>query len=553
VTKIITRNADAGCGDLNFVQVVGRGRTRARTRGRAARRAGGLVAVALGVVAALTACDQAVAGFPLAEGRVPAGLAAFYSQNLDWGSCAVGYATDEESRQAFEQPGEQCARLTVPLDYAHPNGPTASIGLLRIGAEDPFHRIGSLVINPGGPGDSGMVAAAGLAEQILGTQLARHFDLIGFDPRGVGASLPLIHCLTDAQRDAERLEVPLDDPKQEAARTEGDNKRYAQACARNSGDAVLANVGTRDVAKDLDVLRAALNEPKLTYLGWSYGTKIGTQYAEDFPQNVRAMVLDGAVDPDESANQSGQGQGDGFAQAFGDFADWCARQSRCGVGTEPDQADQALEALSAPLKKKAVRVGDRQLSYSDVQTAVTAALYSRQDWSRLNNGLLDLAAGNGKLLLALADAYLQRGPDGRYSNNQDAFTAIRCADYPPVTDRAKLLQEEQDYDRSVGLNPQDDPYVPVLDTCAFWPVPNTSAPHLPQVTGLPPVLVVSTTHDPATPYQSGVNLAHDLGGQLLTFDGTQHTAFLDGNSCVDRWGSDYLLDLTPVPDGTTCH
>ncbi|HEX3790735.1 MAG TPA: alpha/beta hydrolase [Pseudonocardiaceae bacterium] len=520
------------------------------------RRGTALIAavVAVAVVPPLASCST-IAGQPLAEGRVPAGLGSYYAQDLHWGSCGFGYATDQDSEAAFSQPGVtiQCARLTVPLDYAHPDGVTASLGLLRVPATDQSHRIGSLVMNPGGPGESGMESAVGLARQITGSRLAGRFDLVGFDPRGVGASFPEIHCLTDAEQDAVRLEVPLDDPKKEAAREQADNSRYAEECGQHTGDDVLANIGTRDVAKDLDVLRAALGDAKLTYLGFSYGTMIGTAYAEDFPGNVRAMVLDGAVDPAQSADAASDAQGDGFTQAFQDFATWCAKQSHCALGTDPDKAQDRLDGLSDPLKTTPLWVtGTRRLSYSDVGTAVDAALYSRTEWTVLNKGLLDLTNGDGTTLLGLADGYLQRDPNGHYSNSQDAFTAIRCVDYPPVKSLAVLTQDEQNYDRANGIDPKDDPYVPVLDTCSYWPVPNTSTPHLPSVPGLPPVLVVSTTHDPATPYDSGVHLAKDLDGELLTFDGTQHTAYLDGNSCVDKWGTNYLLNLAAVPAGTTC-
>ena len=361
-----------------------------------------------------------------------------------------------------------------------------------------------------------------------------------------------MHCRTDAEQDQQRLEVPLDDSNREADREQIENQQYAQDCAKRTGNAVLANVGTSDVAKDLDIMRAALGDAQLTYLGYSYGTAIGTRYAADFPKNVRAMILDGAVDPDQNETDASLAQGSGFADAFDTFAQWCAKQSTCGIGTDPTHDQDQLTKLSDPLKTKPIDVGDRKLSYQDVQTAVSAALYSQDQWPDLNKGLIELAKGQGDTLLTLADNYLQRNSDGHYSNTNDVFNAVRCADYPPVKSRQTLVQQEHAYDQSVGVDPSTDTYVPPLGICAFWPVANSSQPYVPNAPGLPPVLVVSTTHDPATPYQQGVNLAKDLNARLLTFDGTQHTAFLSGSTCIDKWGINYLVDLTLPPNGTTC-
>jgi pimeloyl-ACP methyl ester carboxylesterase len=511
------------------------------------RLSAGIAAVALLVAG----CGVQIAGTPIAEGFVPPELATFYDQTPKWGPCA-SYATDDESRKEFNRVDISCARLYLPLDYAKPGGAVISLGLLKVNALNPAQRIGSLVMNPGGPGDSGMLEAVGLADQITDTDLAARFDLVGFDPRGVGASQPEVHCLTDAEQDQQRLEVPLDDPNREADREQTENQRYATDCAKRTGGAVLENVGTRDVAKDLDIMRAALGESQLTYLGFSYGTAIGTRYAADFPKNVRAMILDGAVDPDQNDTAASLAQGSGFSDAFDTFAQWCAKQSTCGIGTDASKDEDQLNKLSDPLKDKPLAVGDRKLSYQDVQTAVSAALYSQDQWPTLNKGLIQLKDGQGDILLGLADGYLQRNSDGHYSNTNDVFNAVHCADYPPIKDRQTLVRQEHDYDKTIGVDPATDDYVPPLGICAFWPVSNTSRPYVPSAPGLPQVLVISTTHDPATPYQQGVNLAKDLDARLLTFDGTQHTAFLSGSDCVDKWGINYLVKLTLPPQGTTC-
>ncbi|NIH82298.1 pimeloyl-ACP methyl ester carboxylesterase [Amycolatopsis viridis] len=488
-------------------------------------------------------------------GPVPAGLDRFYAQPLTWGACAP-YATSDDVRSAFGRTDLQCARLTVPLDYGKPQGDTITIGVLRHKASDSAHRVGALVLNPGGPGASGMSAAAGISSQVAGTDLGKRFDLVGFDPRGIGASEPEVTCLTDTERDQERSEdLDTDGSPAGVARQEAESKEFAAKCAQRTkyGTGMLANLGTRDVVRDMDVLRSALGEQKLTYLGYSYGTRLGSTYAEAFPQNVRAMVLDGAVDPNEDEVSSLVAQGRGFGVAFNDFTKWCAARQDCALGADPSAATRAFQDLVRPLIDHPVRLRDgRELTFDDATLGTIQALYSQQLWSPLNAGLNELKEGQGTTLMALADQYNERDSSGHYTNTQDAFTAIRCVDDPPVTDRAEILTAENRYDQAAPFLDDGRPNGAALDPCAFWPVPNTSQPHEPNVSGVPPVLVISTTNDPATPYQAGVNLAKAMKGALLTFEGTQHTVFLQGISCVDRIGSDYLINGTLPPEGARC-
>lgn len=488
-------------------------------------------------------------------GPVPTGLTSFYSQPLSWGDCQ-SFATNSDDRGSFAADGLQCARLTVPLDYTKPKGATISIGLMRVRATERHGRIGSLIANPGGPGGSGLELVANLQKTWLTNPLAKRFDLVSFDPRGVGSSQPAIHCLSGPQTDAQRAS-DLDDQTgpDGLAAYEQQQRAYANGCATHTGygKQMLENVGTRDVAKDLDVLRSALGDRKLTYLGYSYGTLLGSTYAEEFPKNVRAMILDGAVDPTESVVDETVAQGMGFQTAFGQFAQWCVDQSRCALGNDPANATETFQNLVNPLLVKPARVGDgRKLTYDDATTGAIQALYSQQYWTYLNTGLNELKDGNGDTLMSLADAYDGRSPDGTYSNEQDAFTAIRCVDDPPVTDPKIELEATQRYKQVAPFLDNGRPAVAQSDACAFWPVPPTGKPHTPSVRGLAPVLVISTTNDPATPYQAGVNLAKALGGGLLTFVGTQHTAFLQGISCVDQYGARYLTNVTLPPSGARC-
>lgn len=519
-----------------------------------------LVLTALVAVAAPTvACDSV--GSPGAAGTVvtpsssppAADLQKFYGQKLAWKGCAP-FALSDEDRASFSNPKFDCTYLEVPLDYAQPAGKTAQIAVLRQKATNQGQKVGSLVINPGGPGASGIEAATGVAKDLT-PEVAARFDLVGFDPRGVGSSKPAIQCFTPKERDADRLEVILDNSPAGVALQEQRSKEYATKCEQRSGKDLLANSGTRDVVKDMDILRAALGDQKLTYLGYSYGTRIGYSYAEAFPANVRALILDGALDPDQNLIDRSVAQAEGFQKAFDGFAAACTKEPDCPLGNDPKNANAAFRKLVKPLETKAVTLANgRQLSYNDAMTGVIQALYSDQLWEPLQRSLSELATGQGgRILMLLADLYEGRQNDGSYEFTLDAFAAIGCVDDKPVTDPAVLLEADK---RARAVAPfRDDGHGPdpARDPCAFWPVSNTSEPHLPQVAGLPPVMVISSTNDPATPYQAGVNLAKALGAKLLTAEANQHTVALQGNPCVDKYVTDYLIDPKVLPpDGSRC-
>lgn len=267
-----------------------------------------------------------------ATGPVPAGLDAFYSQTVSWGSCA-DFETDGPLASALE-----CARVTVPVNYDDPDGATAQIAISRSPATG--DRIGSLLVNPGGPGASGL-SMANVADM---TDLAERFDVVGFDPRGVGASTPQVRCLTDAEFDADRADPKVDMSPEGVARVESVNAAYAAKCAERTGADFLAHVGTHEVVRDMDVIRSVLGDPQLNYLGFSYGTRIGTAYAETFPGNVRAMVLDGALDPEQDPVEEVVLQGAGFQQAFDAFA---ARWGRIPAGPTPGSVRWSIRWWSA--------------------------------------------------------------------------------------------------------------------------------------------------------------------------------------------------------------
>ncbi len=490
------------------------------------------------IVAALTAgCGAPVAGNPVAEPAAGPPI----GQPVAWQRCD----DSDLPREA------QCGRLIVPVDYSQPAGATASLALIRFPATG--SKIGSLVVNPGGPGESGVGLAADLLDA-LPRSVRQRFDLVGFDPRGVGASTPAVVCNSDTDNDAIRADPQVDYSPAGVANIEDTEKQFVQRCLDKTGRDMLANVGTVNVARDLDRLRAALGDEKLTYLGYSYGTLIGSAYAEAYPDKVRALILDGVVDPQQDQLQSDIEQAKAFQQAFDDYAADCAKDADCPLGADKAKAVNVFHDLVDPLVSKPARTKDpRGLGYSDAVTGTVSALYSPEDWSYLTDGLGELKDGRGDTLLGLADEYWGRDAKGHYDNSDDAMTAINCVDYPPVTDRTAVVDADRrtrevapfmSYGQFTGHAP--------LDTCAFWPVPPTSGPHQVSAPGLPPVLVVSTTDDPATPYQAGVNLAKDLGARLLTFDGTQHTVVFEGEECVDRYAAAYLVDLTLPPEGAKC-
>jgi len=493
------------------------------------------------VLAAAAGCARVAPAGAGEPGPVPPGLERYYAQQPAWGSCA-GFATTEADQAVYADTALQCARLEVPLDYAAPAGRTAQIAVLRHVSTDRA-RIGSLVLNPGGPGGSGTQAAA-YASATLG---GGPFDVVGFDPRGIGASTPRVDCLTPAESLVERTDLDVDPSPAGVAAAEAETRDYVARCVARSGGAdVLANVGTRDVARDLDVLRAALGERRLTYFGTSYGTLLGSTYAEMFPGNVRALVLDGAVDPAQPVVEEDIDQLAAFQGAFDAYAVQCARAPDCPLGTDPARATATFQALTRPLVGSPIPVGaGRVLGYPDAVAATVGSLYNPLGRPALTEALRALARGDGGTLLALADTFFG-------TVDRDITLAVRCVDDERVTDRAEVVDVGR---RMLAAAPFADPGVSVvgaLNACAFWPVPPTTTPHLPRVSGLPPVLVVSTTGDPATPYRAGVVLADALGGVLLTVEGTQHGVVAQGYPCVDELVADYLVELRLPPRGVRC-
>ena len=511
-----------------------------RGQERAGRRTSlkkGILAISL-VVLLVAGCSKMVDGRAIMAVPPP-------GSPIQWAPCQ---ATDP---QVPIPPDADCGKLSVPVDYSKPDGDVAQLAMIRFRATG--DKIGSLVINPGGPGESGVESAVNLIST-MPTSVRERFDLVGFDPRGVAGSTPAVWCNSDADNDRLRADPQVDYSPEGIAHIDNETKAFVQRCVDKSSKEFLANVGTSNVVKDLDAIRVALGDDKLTYLGFSYGTRIGGSYAEEFPQNVRAMVLDGAIDPNADPIEEDLRQTAAFQKAFDDYAADCAKDPTCPLGTDPAKATDVYKSMVEPLVDKPAKTEDpRGLAYSDALVGTILPLYSPSIWPRLTDGLNELRVGHGDMLLRLSDLYMHRNADGHYDNATDVRVAVNCVDQPAVTDRAKLVEKDR---RSRELAPflnygEFTGYAP-MDTCALWPVPPTTEPHEISVKGLPPTLVISTTNDPATPYQAGVDLAKQLGGTLVTFDGTQHTVAFQGDQCIDDIVATYLIDVKVPPPDTRC-
>ena len=471
----------------------------------------------------------------VAEPAYPPALARYYEQDLDWKTCG----------------DNQCARLTVPLDYAEPDGKTIELQVLRVLAARRDQRVGQLLVNPGGPGASG-VDYASAGSLAFGAKLARYFDLIGLDPRGVGQSTPLT-CGDTEETDEFVGADPDPDTPEEVQEYDEINRDYGQGCLDESGD-LARHMSTVEAAKDMDVLRSALGERQLDYYGASYGTLLGATYADLFPGNVRRMVLDGAVDPTLTNEALSVGQSGGFETALTAYLESCTSNGECAVlGSDVASAKQRLLQFFKDLDSQPLETGsDRQLTEALARYGIIYPLYLKELWSVLSISLTAaLEKGDGSRLLALADQYSSRGPDGYRDNSTAAFNAVTCLDY---SDSVPVDQIPSKIPEFVKASPTfGGVFAYDLSKCASWPVKSTAKPKPLHAAGAPPIVVVGTTRDPATPYEWSESLASQLdSGRLITRDGDGHTGFRKGNRCVDNAVERYLIGGHVPEDDLTC-
>ncbi len=463
----------------------------------------------------------------------PPGLEAFYDQEVTWRNCGDA----------------DCAKIIVPVDYADPNGPTTKLAITKVKAI--VEPIGSLFVNPGGPGGSAFDYAKA-ADYIVSPDIRDNYDIIGVDPRGVAHSSP-ITCLTDEQRD-EFLEVDgtPDTPAEEQQVIEV-AAEIGQSCKEKAGE-LLAHMGTNDAARDLDIARALVNDPVLNYLGKSYGSDIGIVYSQLFPANVGRVVLDGVLPPDLSLEQVSKEQAEAFEVAVDDFAADCVTQSDCPfVGSGPSVADQ-LRAWLQGLDSKPLIENGRVLNEPVATYALLSYLYfPPSDYAELRPALsAAVADGNAKPLFELLDARISRGIDGRYlDNSTEAFYAVSCLDRPFLGDKVKVQQLAKEWAVSAPTFGVSQAWG--LLTCANWPAKSADQPVAITANLAPPMLIVSTKHDPATPYQWGQRVVEQLGNaRLLTWDNHQHTGYTNGSECIDAAVDTFWLSGELPTAGVVC-
>ena len=468
----------------------------------------------------------------------PTELAAYYGQILTWTSC---------------QDGLTCAWLTVPLDYANPSGTTVRIRVAKASATGPTAtRQGSVVINPGGPGGSGVDFTAYVAQSIA-ADVAVQFDIVGFDPRGVGQSAP-ITCLSGRQTTVWLEQDGSPDTAAEETRLMKLAAAIPSGCLSRS-PRLARHVGSENTVRDMDILRETLGDPLLNWLGYSYGTYLGTLYAESFPDRVGRMVLDGALDPSLDAMQVSHGQSRGFQKAMTRFAADCARRSSCPFAGGTSAVLASINRLLDGLDQRPMQTSTRRvLTQAQALTALFYPMYSTQLWPALRQALGQAAEDNGDGMLAIADYANDRtGPNTYGSNMTSAFYAIACWDMPRPPGAAGL--------RAAATRWSADARVPELAVamawgnapCNQWFGHSTRKPGPASTTTTAPILVIGTTFDPATPYWWAVALSEQLPtSRLLTYHGDGHTAYGSGSRCIDQTVGAYLLTGAMPAKGTTC-
>lgn len=513
---------------------------------RRARRPLALAAMTTAGALVLTACG---AGPSTDSGQAPEGadpaLVAFYEQELDWSACEGG------GLGGLLGGGElECAQLDVPVDYADPGGETTEVAMSRLASGGDASE-GALLVNPGGPGASG-VDLMGSAEQIFAEPVREGYDIVSFDPRGVSRS-DGIQCLDDTELDAWRSQPAFDPQGQPADELRQEYRALGESCAEGSGP-VLEHMDTESVARDLDVMRAALGQERTDYLGFSYGTHIGTEYAGLFPDRVGRFVLDAGVDPTLGAHEIALGQARGFEESMRRFLEDCVTsQDQCFTdGSVEEGLSEVQEILARTEQEELTGDDGRRVSAVQAAEGMIAPLYTTATYSILNEALRDAGDGDYTALQELSDTNHGRQSDGTYrGNSTEAFTAVNCLDGTDRTatdedlrrDQQELTEQAPTFGPYLGYTEaacQDWPYEPAEDATAAY-------------TGEAQILVVGATQDPATPYAWSRALTEQLGAaRLLTRDGLGHVSYTSGNGCIVEAVDEYLLEGALPEEGTVC-
>ncbi|MFJ9704155.1 alpha/beta hydrolase [Streptomyces sp. NPDC101234] len=477
------------------------------------------------------------------------------AQTLNWKSCPAPDEAEGGGDSPSPLPGGgtwQCATMKAPLDWANPKGPTIGLALIRAKASgDPSRRIGSLIFNFGGPGGSGVTTLPAFGEDYAA--LRTRYDLVSFDPRGVGRSDP-VECLSDAQLDDYFQQDATPDTDAERTALINRTKQFNAACEKNSRT-ILPHVPTTDAARDIDLMRQVLGDRQLHYFGISYGTELGGVYAHLFPKNVGRAVFDAVVDPTQNPEQSSLGQAKGFQLALDNFAEDCtSKTTECPIGDTPQDVKDRIAKLLTNLDGKPIPgILPRQLTQTAATNGIAQSLYSKDFWEYLTEGLEEAYDGDGKILMLLSDSMNGRNQNGEYSNITAANIAINCADQKPRY-TADFVQQRLPEFRAAS--PLFGDYLAWgMVSCTNWAVPGAADHPDVSAPGSAPILVVGNTGDPATPYEGARKMVEALGkgvGVELTYKGQGHGAYDSKNKCVQGAVNGYLLEGTVPAAGKVC-
>lgn len=487
-----------------------------------------------------TAAEAALVALPQAT---PAALSRFYEQRPGWRGCGV--------------PGFECATIKAPLDYDRPDAGDIRLAVARKKATGPGKRLGSLLVNPGGPGGSAVGYLQAYAGVGYPAQVRARYDMVAVDPRGVARSEP-VECLDGREMDAYTRTDTTPDDERETTQLVDAYKKFAEGCGSDSPE-LLRHVSTAEAARDMDIVRAALGDRRLNFVGASYGTFLGATYAGLFPDRAGRMVLDGAMDPSLPARRLNLDQTAGFETAFQSFAKDCVQQPDCplgGKGTAPAKVGANLKAFFTKLDAQPIPTGDaggRTLTESLATTGVIAAMYDEGAWAQLREALTSaMKEKDGAGLLVLSDSYYERDADGRYTNLMFANAAVNCLDLPAAFDTPEEVQRNlPTFEKASPVFGEGLAWATL--PCAYWPVAPTGVPRRIEAKGAAPIVVVGTTRDPATPYRWARALAGQLSSaRLLTYEGDGHTAYGRGSDCIDSTINAYLLRGTPPTKGKRC-
>ncbi|MFJ6083685.1 alpha/beta hydrolase [Streptomyces sp. NPDC092369] len=477
------------------------------------------------------------------------------AQTLSWKECPAPSQAEGGGGAPSPLPGGdewQCATLKAPLDWDEPKGDTIGLALIRAKASgDKSKHIGSLVFNFGGPGGSGVTTLPAFGTDYA--KLRTRYDLVSFDPRGVGRSAP-VECENDQQLDAYFQQDATPDDAAERTELLDNTRKFNAACEKNSKK-VLPQVRTTDAARDMDLMRQVLGDTKLHYFGISYGTELGGVYAHLFPKNVGRAVFDGVVDPTQTSEQGSLGQAEGFQLALDNFAKDCtSKVEDCPVGdTAQDVKDRIAKLLEDLDSKPIPGILPRQLTQTAATNGIAQSLYSKDFWEYLTEGLEQAYDGDGRILMLLSDSMNGRSENGEYSNISAANIAINCADDKPRY-TADFVQEKLPEFRAAS--PLFGDFLAWgMVSCTDWAVPGAADHPDVSAAGSAPILVVGNTGDPATPYEGARKMVDALGkdvGVELTYKGQGHGAYDSKNKCVQSAVNGYLLDGKVPTAGTVC-